>query len=82
MLEPELTPDLSHELISINASPFILLVLACFAAGAIIRRYKVQWLPESGASMILGFLCGVAANFSQRTHAHTHERGRAASSAV
>ena len=56
--------DSAHELFSANASLFILLVLMCLGIAALIRRYRVKYLPESGACLIVGFFLGLCVSYS------------------
>lgn len=54
----------------INSFLFISLVLVCLLLGGLIKRYNFHYLPESGASMLFGLICGFILNLSQQ------ERGR------
>lgn len=53
-------------LAGINSFLFIGLVLVCLLLGGIIKRYNFHYLPESGASMLFGLICGGILNLSER----------------
>ena len=55
---------------------FVMLILCCLLIGGVIKKYKIKALPESGASMIFGFICGAFLNLSA-SHTHNHSRVRA-----
>lgn len=47
-----------HTFVGVNALVFVLLVCTCLFVGYILKKYRMHFLPDSSAAMLLGFLVG------------------------
>ena len=55
---PTLNPEKEHILDAANLFIFSVVLMGCVAAGYLLKRAEFHYLPESGASMLLGIVIG------------------------
>ena len=50
-----------HEFASLNTLLLVVVLLLCITSSYIIKQYKIYYLPESAASIIVGLIVGILA---------------------
>lgn len=55
--------QIAHEYVGINSLVFVAIVVACLFIGRILKKRQIYWMPQSSASMLVGFLVGIVLSF-------------------